>query len=379
MQQLKRKRKLFIVMPILVIPFLTAAFWALGGGKGNAATQNSQHTGLNSSLPEAKLKDESLLDKLAFYDKAARDSAKRSEWLRSDPSFKPSELSIPGFDQKLNTSVYEKPLNNPEQQLMERITQLQSEMAKPTTYSSRVQPNTNFSAEVDRLEQLMEMMSNRNTEDAEMKQLDNTLDKILEIQQPDRVNEKQNKEIKKEAALVVTTTSDSVANGFYSSENAHQESQSNAIAAVVHENQTLVNGAVIKLRLVQDIFIKSQQIAAGNFVFGIASLNHERLHVAINSIRTGNNLYPVNLELYDIDGLPGIYIPGAITRDVAKQSADNSLQLMDMTSINPSLKGQATAAGISATKSLLSRKVKSLKVMVKAGYKVLLHNKNNEQ
>lgn len=379
MQQLKRKRKLFIVMPILVIPFLTAAFWALGGGKGNAATQNSQHTGLNSSLPEAKLKDESLLDKLAFYDKAARDSAKRSEWLRSDPSFKPSELSIPGFDQKLNTSVYEKPLNNPEQQLMERITQLQSEMAKPTTYSSRVQPNTNFSAEVDRLEQLMEMMSNRNTEDAEMKQLDNTLDKILEIQQPDRVNEKQNKEIKKEAALVVTTTSDSVANGFYSFDTAHQEPQRNAIMAVVHENQTLVNGSVVKLRLLQDIFINNQHIVAGNFIFGITSLNHERLHVAINSIRTGNNLYPVNLELYDIDGLPGIYIPGAITRDVAKQSADNSLQLMDMTSINPSLKGQATAAGISATKSLLSRKVKSLKVMVKAGYKVLLHNKNNEQ
>ena len=73
MQQLKRKRKLLLVMPVLVIPFLTAAFWALGGGKGNAATQNSQHTGLNSSLPEAKLKDESLLDKLAFYDKAVRD------------------------------------------------------------------------------------------------------------------------------------------------------------------------------------------------------------------------------------------------------------------------------------------------------------------
>lgn len=378
MQQVKRKRKLLLVLPVLVIPFMTAAFWALGGGKGNAAGQVNQYRGLNTALPEAKLKDDKLMDKLGFYDKAERDSAKRSEWLRSDPSFKPAELTIPSFDQKLNTSVYEKPLNRPEEQLMQRINQLQTEMAKPANYSVPVQPGSDFSSEVNRLEQLMQMMSKGNSDDPEMKQMESTLDKIIDIQHPDRVTEKA-KSSPETPALIVSTNNDSVASGFYGLDNEVMYSVGNAITAVVHESQTLVNGAVIKLRLLQDIFINGQKIPAGNFIFGTATLNNERLDVEIKSIRTGNNLYPVKLELYDMDGLAGIYIPGAITRDVAKQSADNSLQLMEMTSMDPSLKAQATAAGISTAKSLFSKKVKLVKVMVKAGYKVLLHNKNNEQ
>jgi len=80
-----------------------------------------------------------------------------------------------------------------------------------------------------------------------------------------------------------------------------------------------------------------------------------------------------------MDGLPGIYIPGAISRDVAKQGVNDGLSMMDMTSIDPSLKAQATAAGIGTLKSLLSKKVKLTRVMVKAGYKLLLKNKNQNQ
>ena len=35
-QAFLRKRKMMMVLPLLVLPFLTMAFWALGGG--NAAT-----------------------------------------------------------------------------------------------------------------------------------------------------------------------------------------------------------------------------------------------------------------------------------------------------------------------------------------------------
>jgi hypothetical protein len=48
-----------------------------------------------------------------------------------------------------------------------------------------------------------------------------------------------------------------------------------------------------------------------------------------------------------------------------------------MTSLDPSLKAQATATGINAVKNLLSKKAKLVKVTVKAGYKVLL--KENQQ
>ena len=125
-----------------------------------------------------------------------------------------------------------------------------------------------------------------------------------------------------------------------------------------------------------DTCINGVLIPKDNFVFGIASLSDERLEVEINSIWNNKSIFPVKLEVYDMNGLPGVYVPGAISRDVTKQSADNSLQLMELSVMDPSIKAQAAAAGISTVKNMLSRKVKQIKVMVKAGYKVLLKNKN---
>jgi hypothetical protein len=81
------------------------------------------------------------------------------------------------------------------------------------------------------------------------------------------------------------------------------------------------------------------------------------------------------MEVYDMDGLAGIYIPGAISRDVAKQSTDNALQSVALGSLDPSLGAQAASAGIETAKNLLSKKVKLVKVQVKAGYRILLKDK----
>ncbi|RYE56082.1 MAG: conjugative transposon protein TraM, partial [Sphingobacteriales bacterium] len=148
---------------------------------------------------------------------------------------------------------------------------------------------------------------------------------------------------------------------------------------VVHESQTLVNGAVIKLRLLADVYINGTLVPAGAFVFGTVQLNGERLEVGINSIRHNNLLLPVKLQVYDLDGLPGIYIPGAITREVAQSSVDNAAQMLEITSLDPSLKAQAANAGLGAVKSLLSKKTKLVKVVVKAGYRVLLKDNTTEQ
>ena len=73
------------------------------------------------------------------------------------------------------------------------------------------------------------------------------------------------------------------------------------------------------------------------------------------------------------------HIPGAINRDVAKASADRSLQTLGVASLDDSWGAQAAGAGIEAAKSLLSKKVKLVKVVVKAGYMVLLRDENQKQ
>lgn len=237
----------------------------------------------------------------------------------------------------------------------------------------------------------MNMMNQPTGEDPEMKQLNGMLDKILDVQYPERVQErlKQTSEANRGQVFAVSSKTNennitlldtdhvasSTTNGFYSLTGTKAVADSpNAIQAVIHETQTLVDGATVKLRLVNDVFINGIHIPKDNFLFGIASLKGERLNVKINSMRYNNSLFPVELSVYDMDGLDGIYIPGAITRDVAKQSADRSMQTLGLTTLDPSWQAQAAGAGIEAAKTLFSRKVKLVKVQVKAGYKVLLRN-----
>ena len=79
-------------MPVLVIPFITLAFYALGGGSAVQASATEHKDGLNMKVPDARLKTDET-DKLGFYLQADKDSSKMKEWIKSDPYYKANELS----------------------------------------------------------------------------------------------------------------------------------------------------------------------------------------------------------------------------------------------------------------------------------------------
>jgi len=110
----------------------------------------------------------------------------------------------------------------------------------------------------------------------------------------------------------------------------------------------------------------------------MAALKGERLEIKIENLQYHGSIFPVQLSVYDTDGIEGIYIPGAINRDVAKASADSSIQTLGLTGINDSWGAQAAGMGIEAAKSLMSKKVKLVKVAVKAGYRVLLYDEKQK-
>jgi len=374
-----KQRKMMLMLPVLVIPFLTMGFWALGGGKGKKEV--SETKGLNLELPDANLKDDKGLDKLSFYDQAEKDSLKLEEWMRTDPYWKRDTVPEFGneleqitinnsYGQRLNTSLYENKSSSAEEQLMQKLKALQHQLNKPAETLA-----------VAEEEETYEPTYTTPQEDPDIKQLNGALDKLLDLQHPDRVKERSVKNKGAVYAVRRESEPDTLVKGFYSYSDEKElvKEEENAIEAFIAANQTIVNGAVVKFRTLTEIFVCGKKIAANTLISGIATLDGERLVVEINSIRSGKSLYNVKLEVYDMDGLPGIYIPGAINRDVAKESLNNSLSLADMTTLDPSFKAQATATGIGAVKSLISKKTKLVRVQVKAGYKVLLKNKNQDQ
>ena len=411
--QANRQRKMLMALPILILPFVTVLFWAMGGGKENAVSVAAPKEGFNIKLPDAKVNEDDPLNKLNYYDRAALDSLKFDELKKKDPNYSDDGLSVSYETDSMRIQepqgrksglIMSSSRNPNEEKVYKKLEALQRAISAPPPVNGAVRvPMTQNSLsdskiDVQELQQMMQSAGGPGEEDKEMEQINGMLQNILDIQHPQRVQDRLKKEAKEgkgEAYSIKTDTNtdiigllgnnpntgiknfgqESAHNGFYSfGGNEPTVIPENAIQAIVAETQTLVNGSTVKLRLGQDISIGGTAISKDTFIYGVAALKGERLTVEISGIRFRNSVFPVELTLYDMDGLEGIYIPGAINRDVAKASADRSMQTLGVTTLDDSWGSQAAGAGIEAVKSLFSKKVKLVKVIVKAGYRVLLRD-----
>ncbi|GAA0537189.1 conjugative transposon protein TraM [Chitinophaga japonensis] len=404
-----RERKFMTVLPLLMVPFLTLIFWSMGGGKGKGkGVAVVEVNELNTRLPAASNKVERSLDKLAFYSRAEKDSLEHQRMASRDPYLEKAQDSgsiVDAQQEELGTVIMGGGNADPnEQKVYEKLKvlneSLKSAEEQPTvpkySASSDGSEREVGSKDIDRLEEMLVSMDEGGGEDPELRQLSGMLDKILDIQHPDRVREGLRKTSSERKGEVFPVTAEaperlisvldsmgseqSGGEGFFSLDNGTEREEGiKAIRAVVHETQTVTSGSIVKLRLTDDIYCNGRMIPKDHFVFGVAEVSGERLAISIESILYDNYLFPVNLAVYDMDGLNGVYIPGAITRDVAKESVDRSMQSLGLASLDPSIGAQAMSAGIETAKNLLKRKVKVIKVTVKAGYKVVLKDMNKRE
>jgi hypothetical protein len=326
----QRQQKFLLLLPVIVLPFLYLVFYTLGGGRRHKEEATTS-LGLNTELPQSRVDPKkAVMDKLAAYEKASHDSMIRQKYQQQDPytsAVKPaSPETTPVFkDQKAD-------------ELQHRLHQLQESLNQPA------QP----------------MHQERNTPpepDPQLEKLNGMLDKVIRIQHPS--------EPEQVGPAVTSSSVDEV---------QPADSTSNTISAVVPEKQVLVTGATIALRLTDDTRVNKILIPRGQLVYGVVNINNDRMLIRITAIRSDRNIYTTDLQVYDLDGLAGIHIPGQISRDVTKQSADQGISSLNLMTYDPSIGGQAANAGVQAAKSLFSRKVRQVRVTVRPGYQLLLRS-----
>lgn len=416
-----RQRKFFLILPLLILPFLTLMFWALGGGKSNEANaQTNLHAGFNLKLPDAKFKDDKQFDKLSFYQQAALDSAKAKEaekldpyWNKSFNHFDDSMIDGERFSLKDGgkSLMADYGMDANRMKVYNKLEELKKALNNSQEASNYNQQTDNrehsmqpysSSSEVARLQAMMQKMKEDRSEDPEITQLNSMLDKIMAIQNPEqsatiekaKTNTNLSLKTKKQKASISllkpgaakissndTTIEPSAGNGFYSDAKFNNNNDSlndNAIEAVIPESQTIVAGATVKLALSNDVTINEIELPSGTLVYGTTSLSNDRLKISISLIRFQNSILPVSLDVFDLDGQQGIYVPGSINRTVAKESANNAVSSIGTTTIDPSIGAQAASAGIEAAKTLFTKKVKLIKLTVRSGYKVLLKDSHGK-
>ena len=154
----------------------------------------------------------------------------------------------------------------------------------------------------------------------------------------------------------------------------------NTIGAVVHGDQTLINGQSVKLRMTEEMRAGKHVIPKNTILTGVGKITGERLEILISSIEYEGNIIPVSIQAYDSDGQHGIYIPGSMEMNAVKEIAGNMGQNMG-SSITITQQGQSagqqllTDLGrgvIQGTSQYISKKAREIKVSLKAGYRIFL-------
>ena len=159
-------------------------------------------------------------------------------------------------------------------------------------------------------------------------------------------------------------------------------SRKNTISASVYGYQTVTDGQTVRLRLLEPMAVDERIIPKNAVVVGSTKIQGERLCINITSIENGRMIIPVELSVYDTDGQEGIFIPNSMEVSAAKEVAANMGGSMG-SSINISSDAKAQLASdlgkgmIQGTSQYIAKKMRTVKVHLKAGYQVLLYQKEN--
>ncbi len=146
------------------------------------------------------------------------------------------------------------------------------------------------------------------------------------------------------------------------------EAQASALKAVIDQKQKFRTGDKIQLRILETGFYQDYAIPKNTLLYGICSISSNRLYISIASINLNGKVMPSSLSVYDLDGIPGIYIDGAY-QDATKQAINQGLADAGNLGLRNTLGNLSIKLGRKANQKQTA--------FIPAGYTVMLYDAQN--
>ena len=165
--------------------------------------------------------------------------------------------------------------------------------------------------------------------------------------------------------------------GFHSALAQTSSVERNTLPVVVDHTTTLREGNYVALRLLESAHIGELRIPRQSLLIAQAKLGGNRLHLLIKSIEIGGRIIPVKLSAYDLDGQEGIYIPGAEQASALKEVGANiggsvGTSFTFASSAKDQIISEAARGVMQGASQLLQKKLRTLQVTLKGGYRLFL-------
>lgn len=183
---------------------------------------------------------------------------------------------------------------------------------------------------------------------------------------------KENKE--KMDAFLNKTLSVSKAKSIGNFNHISREGENYTIKAIIDENIKGYLGSRIRIRLLEDIAIGKYNVKKGTYLYAeISGFTLQRVNLNIVSVMVNNTILPINLTIYDMDGLKGLYVPSSTFREMTRELGSNSVQGMNMESGQGFFSSLASSLFRSVSESIVAL-IRKNKVTLKYSTHIYLIN-----
>ena len=421
-QRLKRQK--MIVLPAMVLVFIGAMWWIFAPSSDKK--QQPGTSGYNMEMPDADKANRQIIgDKAKAYEQGAMEERQENRSramqqlgdmfdrevaeasgggdfdLANPGGTEETEKSVPKTIQSsaaayrdLNATLgnfYEQPKNdNAEmEELLERISSLETELESEKDKASSMDD------QVALMEKSYELaakyMGGQNGGKPEAVQAAEP----YPVQKTGKNGKNAAAPVRQVAHQVVSSLSQPMSNAEFVASFSQERNRSfntaiggtavsdkNTISACVYGAQSVTDGQAVRLRLLEPMAVADRIIPRNAVVVGTAKIQGERLDIGITSLEYAGTIIPVELTVYDTDGQPGIFIPNSMEMNAVREVAANMGGNLG-SSINISTNAGAQLASdlgkglIQGTSQYIAKKMRTVKVHLKAGYRVMLYQDRN--
>lgn len=146
----------------------------------------------------------------------------------------------------------------------------------------------------------------------------------------------------------------------------YKENGGSFIRAVIDEELKGYMGSRVRLRLLEDIYVGSLKLDKGTFLYALISgFSLQRVNLKIVSVMYQNEILPINLSIYDIDGMEGLYVPSSAFREMTRTMGQNVVQGSNMSMDNADFFQTALTSMYRSTSQTIAQLIRKNKVKLK--------------
>ncbi|MDZ7606510.1 MAG: conjugative transposon protein TraM [Cyclobacteriaceae bacterium] len=110
-----------------------------------------------------------------------------------------------------------------------------------------------------------------------------------------------------------------------------REQTSLFIQAIIDEELKVEKDSRVRIRLLEDVVVGGMIIPKNRCLYGmVTSFSPQRVAIQIQSIMIDGAIQEIALDVYDLDGLKGLYVPHSSFRDVAKTMGSDLVRSQNM-------------------------------------------------